>query len=97
MTDERENGGRPECFGTWEKVFPFGEDGLRSVAPECAPCPSVQPCLKAAAHSPAGLEARAGIMEAWGAGKGRRAGVRGFLARWSELKSMKAAAGKKKD
>ena len=81
---------RPECFARLSRVFPLGDDGLREVNPDCQSCPQVTACLKAAAESADGVEFRAERMAAMSGHT--RPGLRGFLSRWSELKSMRRRA-----
>lgn len=83
---------KPGCFGTFDKVFPMGKDGLRSVNPDCDECEFVHPCLKEGANSSAGLEMRAERMEAMDR---TGSGLLGFLNRWSELKSMRRGKSEK--
>ena len=81
-----ESSPRPDCFGDWDRAFPEGEDGLRSVSPDCQGCLAVKECLRAGSESGAGMESKARRLERYGPTGG---GVRGFLSRWSELKSLR--------
>ena len=88
------NTARPDCYGELDKVFPMGEDMLRSVSEACQACPSVHNCLKAAINTPEGLEMRASRMEEYGEkAPSSGGGVAGFFKRWSELKSLRTAGG----
>ena len=86
-----ERNGGPDCFGLLEIVFPLGPDDLRHVNSDCLGCKKVKACLKAASESQAGVEMRASRFEAMKRGSGQ--GLKGFLDRWSELKTMRSRAG----
>jgi hypothetical protein len=84
---------KPDCHGDFNTVFPMGDDGLRAVAPDCQACQWVHDCLKTACAAPDGVEMRAARMAE--SGFGRRQGLGGFLARWSELKALRRSAAEK--
>ena len=73
-----------DCFGRLEKVFPMGEDGLRTSPPECMKCPMAKPCLQAAMRQLEGLEMQEKrIDEAY------ERGMMGTLERWSKKKLIR--------
>jgi hypothetical protein len=76
---------QPDCFGDWAVAFPLGENGLRTVAADCAGCPVVRPCLAAGAEGPDGRRMRRERRGLSSPPKPQK-GVAGFLKRWSDRK-----------
>jgi len=68
---------KKDCYGILDKVFPFGEEGLRQVLPGCFKCPDRLPCLKAAINTKEGCEMRSNNLE-----KIPVKGVLGRIKRW---------------
>lgn len=86
MTD-LSNEARPACFGDMEKVFPRGAEGLREVPQDCWDCGERVDCLKAAVDS---VEARQNMGEEMARREQEiTGGFKGFLRRWSRLKSQR--------
>lgn len=71
------------CFGTLDKVFPMGKDGLREVPPECFDCPEKTACLKGALRSKEGISLRTELLE-----RTPTEGVWGRFKRWSRKKEL---------
>jgi len=73
-----------DCFGQLEKVFPMGDDGLRSSPPECIKCPMAKPCLQAAMKGLAGLKFEEERID-----RAYESGMIGRLERWSQKKFIR--------
>jgi len=82
MVDENKN--PMDCFGQLEKVFPMGDDGLRSSPPECIKCPMAKPCLQAAMKGLAGLKFEEERID-----RAYESGMIGRLERWSQKKFIR--------
>jgi hypothetical protein len=74
----------PDCFGQLEKVFPPGEDGLRTSPDQCMKCVFSTSCLRAAIGSPEGL----GLQEEK-VDQAYEHGLIGTLERWSRKKLIR--------
>jgi hypothetical protein len=68
-----------------DEVFPAKAGGLREVPASCWPCTRRVECLKAAVESPGG--GRRVAEEQAARDSAADGGVRGFVRRWSRLKS----------
>jgi hypothetical protein len=71
------------CYGILDKVFPYGEEGLRAVPQDCFDCPERLQCLKNAIATKEGLEMRSENLE--------RIPVNGMfdrIKRWSQKKEL---------
>ncbi len=74
----------PQCFGSLEKVFPMGENGLRQTPDECyLHCPLKTRCLGRAMATRAGVKVEEEIIE-----RSTRAGAMNFFERWSRKKQV---------
>lgn len=79
------------CYGILDEVFPFGEEGLRVVPPDCFKCPDRLPCLKIAVNSKEGCEMRSANLE-----KVPARGIIDRFKRWSQKKELNRIAGEKR-
>ncbi len=82
---------KKDCFGILDKVFPFGEEGLRQVPPDCFECPDRLPCLKAAINTKDGCDMRSENLK-----KIPVKGVLGRMKRWSQKKELSRISGNKR-
>ena len=82
---------KKNCYGILDKVFPFGEDGLRQVPPECFECPDRLTCLKSALNTKDGYDMRSSNLE-----RIPTEGVVGRLRRWSQKKELSRLADEKR-
>jgi hypothetical protein len=82
---------KKECYGILDKVFPFGNEGLRQIPAGCFKCPDRLPCLKTAINTKEGCEMRSDNLN--------RIPASGFLdrvKRWSQKKELCRLAGEKR-
>ena len=82
---------KKECYGILDEVFPYGEEGLRVVPPDCLKCPDRLQCLKTAINTKEGCEMRSDNL--------RKIPARGFLdrvRRWSQKKELNRLADEKR-
>lgn len=90
MVDQPENTNqRQECFASLDKVFPFGDDGMREVAASCWDCSERVECLRAAVSGDRANQGQ-GRLDEEKAVQADGDGVGGFLRRWSRRKSRHA-------
>jgi len=80
---EDENSKPKPCFGRLEKVFPRGDNGLRSSPDECIECSEKTGCLRAAVSGEAGVCVQSEKIE-----RAYEAGTIGFFERWSRRKHL---------
>jgi|LGOV01.1.fsa_nt_gb hypothetical protein len=71
----------PECFAQLNKVFPVGEEGIRTTPSECMKCPLVKPCIQAAMRGHEGLKLEGDRVD-----RAYEYGLIGKLERWSKKK-----------
>ena len=94
MTDE--NNKYPSCFGMIDRVFPIGENGLRSSPETCLECICKTECLRSAMAGSDGLTVHEELVD-----RAYDSGMIGFLGRWSKKKDLdrkiKAQKAKPKD
>jgi hypothetical protein len=74
----------PECFGSLEKVFPLGPEGLRHTPPECLECGIKTECLRSALGGKQGLAVHEERLA-----RSYQAGSVGFIERWAQQKDLK--------
>ena len=74
----------PDCFGQLDKVFPVGEEGLRTCPPECMKCPHAKSCLQAAMGGPEGLKLQEEKVD-----QAYEYGLIGKVERWSRKKLIR--------
>ncbi|MBN2419571.1 MAG: hypothetical protein JXL81_09325 [Deltaproteobacteria bacterium] len=75
------------CYGILDKVFPFGNEGLRQVPPDCLRCPDRLSCLKAAISTKEGCEMRSDNLR-----KIPAKGLIDRIKRWSQKKELSRLA-----
>jgi hypothetical protein len=94
MTDK--NNKHPSCFGMIDRVFPIGEDSLRSSPESCLECICKTECLRSAMAGSGGLTVHEELVD-----RAYESGMIGFLGRWSKKKDLdrkiKAQKAKPKD
>lgn len=73
----------PDCFGTLQKVFPLGKDGLRHTPEDCLACLHKTECLRSAIQGNDGLKVKEEHLE-----RAYNSGMIGFLERWSQKKDF---------
>ena len=73
-----------DCFGKLEKVFPLGEEGIRTSPPECMQCPHAKSCLQAAMAGPDGLRLQEEKVD-----QAYKYGLIGKIERWSRKKLIR--------
>lgn len=81
MTDE--NNKYPSCFGIIDRVFPIGENGLRSSPETCLECICKTECLRSAMAGSDGLTVHEELVD-----RAYDSGMIGFLGRWSKKKDL---------
>jgi hypothetical protein len=74
----------PECFGCLHRVFPVGEEGIRTSPPECMKCPHAVSCLRAAMGGPEGLKLQEEKVD-----RAYEYGLIGKVERWSRKKLIR--------
>lgn len=82
---------KKHCYGILDEVFPFGEEGLRIVPPDCFECPDRLSCLRTAINTREGFEMRSENL--------KKIPARGFLdrlKRWSQKKELNRLEGEKR-
>ncbi len=86
----------PSCFGILDRVFPIGEDGLRTSPEACLECIYKTKCLRSAMAGSGGLTVHEELVD-----RAYESGMIGFLGRWSKKKDLnrkiKAQKAKHKD
>ncbi len=80
----RERTDPPDCFGQLDKVFPVGEEGLRTSPPECMKCPHAKSCLQAAMGGLEGLKLQEEKVD-----HTYEYGLIGKIERWSRKKLIR--------
>ncbi|CAN2049695.1 4Fe-4S Wbl-type domain-containing protein [Candidatus Magnetomoraceae bacterium gMMP-1] len=84
MAQPNQNTKYPACFGDLEKVFPLGQDGLRTTPDFCMTCVHKTECLRfAMTESQKGLKAKEEYVD-----RAYDSGLIGFWARWSRKKQL---------
>jgi hypothetical protein len=73
----------PQCFGDLETVFPLGEDGLRATPAICMDCPHKTACLRRAMGAKEGAAVKEELVD-----RAYKAGMLGFMQRWSKKKEL---------
>ena len=73
----------PSCFGILDRVFPIGEDGLRSSPEACLECIYKTECLRSAMAGSGGLTVHEELVD-----RAYESGMIGFLSRWSKKKDL---------
>ncbi len=74
---------KKECFGVLDNVFPMGQDGLRTIVPECFDCLQKKECLQSALKTKQGLRFREKVLD-----RNHPGGLLGKLRQWSEKKTL---------
>lgn len=85
-----DNTNHPDCFGKMDIVFPMADDGLRCSPESCLACDLKTDCLKTAMNRKEGLKAREELTDRF-----YKAGMIGFLKRWSDKKDLHRKINKK--
>lgn len=73
----------PNCFGSLDKVFPMGENGLRNTPPGCMICVFKTECLREAMQAVSGIPVHEEMVD-----RAYESGLIGFFHRWSKKKQL---------
>jgi len=79
------NENKPDCFSHLERVFPMGEEGIRSTPIPCESCPYKMECLKATIDGPDGLKLKEEYVD-----RAYESGMIGFMERWAKKKAIQS-------
>jgi hypothetical protein len=73
----------PSCYADLDRVFPMGENDLRTTPERCMACAYKTECLRAAMSAEKGNRVREEMVD-----RAYTSGMIGFLQRWSEKKRL---------
>ena len=83
---------KPDCFSYLDKVFPMGEEGIRSTPISCESCPYKMECLKSVIEGPDGLKLKEEYVD-----RAYESGMIGFMERWAKKKAIQRKLKQHKD